>query len=115
MTVNVHRGEVEWTVAGHTFMLRLSLNDIAILEAAENGMIMDMVERFRGNHYGLKDVVAVLGRALRTGVGRSYKVDEVRDLIEEFGFIPAAGVAVELLIKALTREDEEEAKPSDPL
>lgn len=115
--VNPHRGELNWTVNGHTYTLRLTMSDIAALEAAhgQQSGIMEVVTRFRENTYGVRVIATILQRGLLSGMGTRLKTEEVYALIDECGFPEAAETAIRLLSKGLGADDAPRDSHSPPL
>ncbi len=121
---NPYRREVSWEVHGDTYVLRLTMNDLAILEQSpvvrQHGGIVGLFNAMVvENRYGLAEVATILLRGLTTGTpGRSWKIEDVYRFIDETDFVDAKDVAVKLLTKRLMKEQPPEGQPEgspDPL
>lgn len=65
---NRHRGEVSLNLGAERFALRLSLQALAEIEAALGaGDLQGLGERFAGGRIAARDLVALLGAAIRGG------------------------------------------------
>ena len=65
---NPWRGDVALVINGQHHVARLTLGALAELEdALEEGSLIALVERFEGNRFSSRDVLALLGAGLRGG------------------------------------------------
>lgn len=98
---NPWQGEVDVTVDGQAYVLRLSLGALAELETAlEAGSLIDLVQRFEGGRYTSLDVIAVL----RAGFCGQTPPDFLHGNIEG-GPMRAAQAAAQLLVRAFALPD----------
>lgn len=118
---NKYRHEITWTVDGEPYTLKLTLNDVAVLEQSTigKGGIVTLFNRMAvENQYGLGEVVTILIRGLQSGMpNKKWKIEDVYDLIEEAGFVEAKDMAIELLTKRLVKpkKEDESGETTDPL
>ncbi|MBC7155312.1 MAG: gene transfer agent family protein [Rhodobacteraceae bacterium] len=98
--VNPMRGEVALWLDGRRHVCRLTLGALAELEAAlETGTLVALVERFEGNVFSVRDVLALIVAGLRGGGWNGTAADLRRAEIGG-GPVEAARVAAELLARA---------------
>jgi hypothetical protein len=65
---NRHRGEVTLVIGGEIFALRLTLQALAEIEAALGaGDLQGIGERFAEGRAGARDLIALIGAAVRGG------------------------------------------------
>lgn len=109
---NKYRREVAWTVEDEIYTLRLTMNDIAVLEQspiARDGIVTLFNRLVVEQRYGLTDIATILLRGLSSGMpGKKWKLVDVHNLIEEAGLLDAYQIAVELLTKRLTKEEQDQ-------
>lgn len=97
---NPWRGEVALKVNGETHVMRLTLGALAELEAGlEEQSLVALVERFEGQRFSSRDVLALLNAGLKGGRCDLTEAD-LLDADIEGGPLAAARVAAELLARA---------------
>jgi hypothetical protein len=109
---NRHRGDVTLKVGGETFVLRLTLQALAEIEAALGaGDLQGLGERFASGRIAARDFVALIGAAVRGG--GSTLPD--REIAERMGAedLPAAVAALSELF-ALSFGADEKKRPPKP-
>ena len=100
MMVNPWRGDVALVINGQQHVARLTLGALAELEEAlDEGSLIALVERFEGNAFSSRDVLALLGAGLRGG-GSDLSKDDLLQAEIEGGPMAAAKAAAELLARA---------------
>jgi hypothetical protein len=97
---NPWRGEVSLTINGEPQVMRLTLGALAELETRlQEPSLVALVERFEGNRYAARDVLALLEAGLRGGKCDLAPEDLPHAEIEG-GPVAAAQAAAELLARA---------------
>ncbi len=97
---NPWRGDVALVIDGQRHVARLTLGALAELEERLcEGSLMALVERFEGNRFSSRDVLALLGAGLRGG-GAELAEDALLHADIEGGPMAAARAAAELLARA---------------
>lgn len=97
---NPFTGEVALTLDGRRFVAKLTLGALAELEAAlETGSLVELVERFEGQRFSTRDVLALVVAGLRGGGWQGTAADLLRVEIGG-GPMEAAKVAAMLLARA---------------
>jgi hypothetical protein len=97
---NRWRGDVALVIDGQRHIARLTLGALAELEETlEQGSLLGLVERFEGNGFASRDVLALLGAGLRGGGARISDAALAQADIEG-GPMAAARAAAELLARA---------------
>ena len=87
-------------INGETHVLRLTLGALAELEnALEEPSLIALVERFEGNHFSSRDVLALLAAGLKGGQCTLSETELLHAEIEG-GPMAAARAAAELLARA---------------
>ena len=100
MMANPWRGDVALVINGQQHVARLTLGALAELEEAlDEGSLIALVERFEGNAFSSRDVLALLGAGLRGG-GSDLSKDDLLQAEIEGGPMAAAKAAAELLARA---------------
>ena len=100
MMANPWRGDVALVINGQQHVARLTLGALAELEdALDEGSLIALVERFEGNAFSSRDVLALLGAGLRGG-GCDISKDDLLQAEIEGGPMAAAKAAAELLARA---------------
>ena len=100
MMANPWRGDVALVINGQQHVARLTLGALAELEdALDEGSLIALVERFEGNAFSSRDVLALLGAGLRGG-GSDLSKDDLLQAEIEGGPMAAAKAAAELLARA---------------
>ena len=97
---NPWRGDVALVIDGQRYVARLTLGALAELEEQlAEGSLLELVERFEGNCFSTRDVVALLQAGLRGG---GADVDPAQVLNGEIkgGALAAAQAAAQLLARA---------------
>jgi hypothetical protein len=97
---NPWMGDVALVINGQPHVARLTLGALAELEEAlEEESLIALVERFEGNAFSSRDVLALLDAGLRGGGNDLSKADLLSAEIEG-GPMAAARAAAELLARA---------------
>lgn len=97
---NPHAGEVELSIDGQAYALKLTLGALAELEATlKTDTLMSMIERFETGQFSARDVLAVVLAGLH-GAGQPMKADALIAAEISGGLIEAARVAGLLLARA---------------
>lgn len=97
---NPYRGDVEVTLDGVCYVARLTLGALAELEERLDATsLVGLVERFEGNAFSSRDVVALLSAGLRGG-GAEMSDAALMQADFEGGPMAAARAAAELLARA---------------
>lgn len=97
---NPFTGEVALTLDGRRFVAKLTLGALAELEAAlETGTLVELVERFEGQRFSTRDVLALVVAGLRGGGWQGTAADLLQVEIGG-GPMEAAKVAAMLLARA---------------
>lgn len=97
---NPWAGEVALSLDGRRHALKLTLGVLAELEAElRTGTLIELVERFEGQRFSTRDVLALIVAGLRGG-GWSGTAEDLRTVEIGGGPIEAARVAAELLARA---------------
>lgn len=100
MMANPWAGEVAVWLDGQRHVAKLTLGALAELEVALGaGSLIELVERFEGQRFSTRDVLAVLVAGLRGG-GWTGTADDFRTVEIRGGAVEAARVAAELLARA---------------
>ena len=103
---NPYAGEVALTLNGQRHVAKLTLGALAELEAAlDAGSLVELIERFEGQRFSTRDVLALIVAGLRGGGWRGTAADLMQVEIGG-GPMEAARVAAMLLARAF-------ALPSD--
>ncbi len=90
---NPYRGEVDISLAGQVYTLRLTLGVLAELESKmQSDSLMDLVERFETGAFSARDLILLLTSGLKGG-----GADPVPALDIDGGPVVAAQVAAKLL------------------
>ncbi len=97
---NPWAGEVAIWLDGKRHVAKLTLGALAELEAAlEVGTLMELIERFEGQRFSTRDVLALIVAGLRGGGWQGSAVD-LRTVEIGGGPVAAARAAAELLARA---------------
>jgi len=97
---NPWRGEVSIVIDGQRHEARLTLGALAELEAEmQADSLLALVERFEGNRFSSRDVLALLAAGLRGG-GSGIDAKTLEHAQIEGGPMAAARAAAELLARA---------------
>ena len=97
---NPWRGEVSIVIDGQRHKARLTLGALAELEAQmQADSLLALVERFEGNRFRSRDVLALLAAGLRGG-GSEIDAKTLEHTQIEGGPMAAARAAAELLARA---------------
>jgi len=97
---NPWAGEVAIWLDGQRHVAKLTLGALAELEAAlEVGSLMELVERFEGQRFSSRDVLALIVAGLRGG-GWAGTAADLRTVTIGGGPVEAARAAAELLARA---------------
>ncbi|QIE57733.1 gene transfer agent family protein [Pikeienuella piscinae] len=95
--INPHRGEVAIGIGGEERLMRLTLGELAALEARlEVGGLVALAERFETGAFRANDLIALLTAGLRGG-GDDLDEAEVAAMDFDGGAIGAAEAASRLL------------------
>lgn len=104
--VNPWAGEVAIWLDGRRHVARLTLGALAELEAAlEVGTLMELIERFEGQRFSTRDVLALIVAGLRGG-GWQGTATDLRTVEIGGGPVAAARAAAELLARAFAMPGE---------
>ena len=104
--VNPWAGEVAIWLDGRRHVARLTLGALAELEAAlEVGTLMELIERFEGQRFSTRDVLALIVAGLRGGGWQGTAAD-LRTVEIGGGPVAAARAAAELLARAFAMPGE---------
>lgn len=97
---NPWAGEVAVVLDGTRHVAKLTLGALAELEEAlEAGSLIELVERFEGQRFRTRDVLAVLVAGLRGG-GWTGRAEDLARAEIEGGPVAAARIAATLLARA---------------
>lgn len=97
---NPYAGEVDLMLDGQPFVAKLTLGALAELEMAlGTGSLVEMVERFEGQRFSTRDVLALIVAGLRGGGWKGSAADLMQVEIGG-GPMEAARVAAVLLARA---------------
>jgi hypothetical protein len=103
---NPYAGEVALTLNGQRHVAKLTLGALAELEAAlETGSLVELVERFEGQRFSTRDVLALIVAGLRGGGWQGTAHDLLKVDIGG-GPMEAAKVAAMLLARAFAAPGE---------
>ncbi len=103
---NPWAGEVAVWLDGQRHVAKLTLGALAELEAAlEVGSLMELIERFEGQRFSTRDVLALIVAGLRGGGWQGTAAD-LRTVEIGGGPVAAARAAAELLARAFTMSGE---------
>ena len=99
---NPWAGEVAIVLDGQRHVAKLTLGALAELEAAlETGSLMELIERFEGQRFSTRDVLALIVAGLRGG-GWQGSAADLRCVEIGGGPVAAAKAAAELLARAFS-------------
>jgi len=97
---NPWAGEVAIWLDGQRHVAKLTLGALAELEAAlEVGTLMELIQRFEGQRFSTRDVLALIVAGLRGGGWQGTAAD-LRTVEIDGGPMAAARAAAELLARA---------------
>jgi hypothetical protein len=97
---NPYAGEVALVVNGERQVLKLTLGALAELEEALGaGSLVELVERFEGGRYSVRDVLALILAGMRGG-GWKGNAEALAGAEISGGPVEAARVAAQLLARA---------------
>jgi len=103
---NPWTGEVAIWLDGQRHVAKLTLGALAELEAAlEIGTLMELIERFEGQRFSTRDVLALIVAGLRGGGWQGTAAD-LRCVEIGGGPVAAARAAAELLARAFAMPGE---------
>lgn len=103
---NPWAGEVAIWLDGTRHVAKLTLGALAELEAAlEVGTLMELIERFEGQQFSTRDVLALIVAGLRGG-GWQGTATDLRTVEIGGGPVAAARAAAELLARAFATPGE---------
>jgi len=103
---NPWAGEVAIWLDGQRHVAKLTLGALAELEAAlEVGTLMELIERFEGQRFSTRDVLALIVAGLRGGGWKGTAAD-LRTVEIGGGPVAAARAAAELLTRAFAMPGE---------
>jgi hypothetical protein len=99
---NPYRGEVEITINGAPYALKLTLGALAGLEQSlAEGSLVDLVQRFEAGRFSARDILALLAAGLEGG-GHSLSAEELAQADIAAGPLGAARVAAQLLVRSFS-------------
>lgn len=105
MTVNRRRGEVAADLDGRSYRLCLTLGALAELEATYAAEDLGaLVERFSTGRLSARDLIRIVGAALRGG-GNAVRDDEVATMQAENGVAGFAAIVADLLAQTFGAAD----------
>ncbi len=94
---NLYRGEIEAIIGGKKRTLCLTLGALAELEARFRANdLLDLSEKFENGRLSARDLLAILGAALRGG-GNAISDEELASMSIEGGLRGAAQIVIKLL------------------
>ncbi|MEX5578965.1 gene transfer agent family protein [Pseudophaeobacter sp. A-200-2] len=99
---NPYSGEVEITINGAPYALKLTLGALAGLEQSlAKGSLVDLVQRFEAGRFSARDILALLAAGLEGG-GHSLSAEELAQADIATGPVGAAQVAAQLLARSFS-------------
>ncbi len=94
---NLHRGDIEATLDGRKYRLRLTLGALAELEQAYGDTdLLALAERFETGRIGAIDAIRLIGAGLR-GAGSDIADDDVARMASTSGAAGYVAIVAELL------------------
>lgn len=109
---NAMRGEVDATLDGKTYTLRLTLGALAELESGMGATdLVGLAERFETNRLSARDILRIIGCGLR-GAGHPLTDEDVARMKVSGGLAAYVRIAADLL--AATFGDAPETPPANP-
>ena len=96
---NHQRGEVSVTLAGTEFTLRPTFAALAEIESRAGMGLVPLAQRFLDRQFGLSDVLAVLGPAIKAG--GAPPPEKLGDAVVAAGVLNLAGPIARFLAHAL--------------
>ena len=108
MSCNPHKGEIEATLGGRRYTLRLTLGALAELEAALNAdSLPELLGRFEQGRFSARDLIALIHAGLR-GAGHDISREQVARFAHEQGVQGFVEVSARLLAAAFPPPEEEQ-------
>lgn len=102
--MNPHRAEVSLKALQQTYTLRLSLADVASLEAELGCGVYELIGRIQERKFGVREVAAIIRRGLRGG-GMHFPQQRTGEVVErimtEVGMPASLNAATDLLLASL--------------
>ncbi len=115
MTANRHRGEVEITLAGKSYVMRPTFGALAAIEAKTGEGIAELLERMRTGRVRITDVTAVIWAGLGA-TGEPVTYEKVGELVAEIGLDSlAVPVSMFLLNACKGGQASGEARAAEPV
>jgi len=102
---NPHRGEVQTTIEGQTYILKLTLGALAEIEQALALDLLEISERFEAGQVSAGDCLRILGAAFRAG-GNDVSDEDVAAMSFDDGPSGALILVAQLVISAFPSSDE---------
>ena len=103
---NAHRGEIEASLGGKTYVLCLTLGALAELEHAYGGIdLIALAERFETGRITATDAIRIIGAGLRGG-GNTISDDDVAGLHIEGGAAGFLKLCAQLLAATFASPNE---------
>jgi Phage tail tube protein, GTA-gp10 len=97
---NIQRGEVTVTLGGRDYVLRPTFAALAEIESLAGRGLVPLAQRFLDRQFGLADVLAVLGPAIKAG--GSKPPENLGDAVVAAGVLNLAGPIARFLAHALS-------------
>ena len=101
---NPHRGEIQASIDGQTYILKLTLGALAEIEQALALDLLEISERFESSQISAGDCLHILGAALRAG-GNDLSDKDVAGMTFEGGPTGAFRLVAQLFISAFPPAD----------
>ena len=98
---NPHRGEVEITLAGKTYVMRATFGAVVEIETKTGTGLVDLAERTYSGKPRLTDLTAVVWAGLRAA-GEPATYEKVGEMVMDEGIQAAIGPVLEFLGQACT-------------
>ena len=115
MPHNPYRGEVEATLGGHPYRLRLTLGALAELEAALGAESLPaLLERFEQGRFSARDIIAVITAGLHGAGHTDITQQQVAHMSHAEGVHGMVQLVAKLLAAAFPATDEPPAQDAAP-
>lgn len=109
---NIQRGEVSVTLGGRDYVLRPTFAALAEIESLAGRGLVALAQRFLDRQFGLNDVLAVLGPAIKAGGAKP--PEKLGDAVAAAGVLNLAGPIARFLALALSGDAAGDAISGDP-
>lgn len=111
---NHRRGDVDATLGGKRYTLRLTLGALAELEDAFGaGDLMELAQRFESGRLGARDLLHIIAAGLRGG-GAQISDAEAASLAADNGLSDYVRIVADLLAATFGEPDAEGCSPHPP-